>query len=50
VALPLFGLVTIFRQIDARTAQPGKLAPRARQLGSALVSIAGIYYFFLALR
>lgn len=50
VALPLFGLVMIFRQIDARTTEPGKLTPRSRQVGSALVSLAGIYYLFLSLR
>jgi hypothetical protein len=50
VALPLFALVAIFRRLDARTSEPGKLTSRARQLGSALVSAAGIYYLFLALR
>ena len=50
VALPLFGLVALFRRIDARTIQPGKLTPRTRQLGSALVSVAGVYYLVLALR
>jgi hydrogenase/urease accessory protein HupE len=50
VALPLFGLVALFRRIDARTIKPGKLTPRTRQLGSALVSVAGVYYLVLALR
>ena len=50
VALPLFGLVALFRRIDARTIKPGTLTLRTRQLGSALVSVAGVYYLVLALR
>jgi hypothetical protein len=50
VALPLFGVVMLFRRIDRTAPEGGVVARRVRVLGSVCIGLAGLFYLGAALR